>query len=194
MEIQDSGTNQSSPRAALWLAATWGLAEAVCFFVVPDVLTSRLVLQRPRLGLMACGASLAGALLGGTLLFLVTESVEGQQQVLQAFDHIPGINAELIESARADLTQRGAWALFSGMFVGVPYKLYAAQAVTAGLSLAGFLLASAVARLTRFLLVTALAWGVSRTVLRSVLPRRQLTIHAGAWVVFYVFYFWKMGW
>ena len=47
----------ASGRAALGLAGVWGLAEATCCFLVPDVLLSRLALQRPRLAIAACGTA-----------------------------------------------------------------------------------------------------------------------------------------
>jgi len=46
-------------------AFLWGLAEATCFFIVPDVLLSFIALRRLRTALLCCGLALAGALLAG---------------------------------------------------------------------------------------------------------------------------------
>ena len=53
------------------LAASWGAAEATLFFIVPDVLLSRMALQDRRRALQACLWALAGALAGGTLVWML---------------------------------------------------------------------------------------------------------------------------
>lgn len=178
-----------SPRW-LWLAFAWGLAEAVFFFIVPDVLTTRLVLQRARTGFLACLTSLAGALLGGLLLF---ELSKGNALLFSMMDCVPGISPTLIEQARLGLEERGLLALFAGAVGGIPYKLYAVQASSAAsANLAMFLLVSAGARFGRFMFATGLAWLVGAT-LRSLAISTRLRLHAIVWFVFYVFYFLRMG-
>ena len=61
----------SSP-AALWVAAGWGLAEAALFFIVPDVWLGFVSLYAPRRMVVTLLATVAGALVGATLLFLAT--------------------------------------------------------------------------------------------------------------------------
>lgn len=173
-----------------WLAFGWGFAEAVIFFIVPDVLSSRLVLRDARRGFLACSISVVGALIGGAFLFSLGRD---NATVLEAMDYLPGIGPCLIEEARLGLEQRGLPALFSGAFSGIPYKLYAVQiAAAAGSGLGAFILVSAAARLMRFATVTALVWAVG-----AIMPRvplsTKLRIHAAAWTMFYVFYFWRMG-
>ena len=113
--------------------------------------------------------------------------------MLAVADYLPGINPGLDEQARIALEQQGATALFAGFIGGIPYKLYAAQAAGAGLGVGAFLLASAVSRLTRFLVVTGLAWFIGATFLPNLSARAKLRIHAGAWLLFYLGYFWRMG-
>ncbi len=178
-------------RGWLWLAFAWGLAEATLFFIVPDVLTSRLVLRRPKAGLAACFASLAGALLGGALLFFLGR--HSAPQLLGAFDYLPGINPAMVDQARAGLVEQGPVALFTGVIGGIPYKLYATLAAGAGMSSGEFLLTSVFARLSRFLLVTGLAWFVGAKLLPNLSLAAKLRIHTGAWILFYFFYYWHLG-
>lgn len=180
-------------RAWLWLAFAWGLAEATFFFIVPDVLTSRLVLQRARLGVAACFSSLAGALLGGSLLFWLGHDPSVQMALAQAMDYLPGINATLVRQAGDGLMQHGLAALFTGVVAGIPYKLYALQAAWAGSDFSTFLLVSLFARLSRFLLVTGMTWLAGVTLFSKLSIAMRLRIHAGSWLVFYVFYFWRMS-
>lgn len=189
---QVTDSNAVAGRGALWLAFAWGLAEATFFFLVPDVLTSRLALTRTRTAFVACFWSLAGALIGGVLLYFVGSDSVSATQLLAFFTHLPGIDAHLAGTARAGLEQNGLLALFSGVLAGIPYKLYATQAVAAGVSFTPFVAASFVARLTRFLAVTALAWVIGAKLLKSLSPRVKLQIHAVCWIVFYAVYFWRM--
>ena len=47
----------------------WGLAEATLFFIVADVGLSIIALKDKRKGVVACLYALAGALIGGTIMF-----------------------------------------------------------------------------------------------------------------------------
>jgi membrane protein YqaA with SNARE-associated domain len=185
-------TPDDSPgRGWLWLAFAWGLAEATFFFIVPDVLTSRLVLRRPKSGFAACFASLAGALLGGALLFFLGR--HSAPQLLGAFDHLPGINPALVDRARVGLVEHGPVALFTGVLGGIPYKLYATQAAGTGMGAGIFLLTTVFARLSRFLLVTGLAWLVGAKLLPNSSLAAKLRIQLGAWLLFYFLYFRQLG-
>lgn len=180
-------------RGWLWLAFAWGLAESTFFFLVPDVLSSRLVLQRSRTGFAACGYSLAGALVGGSTLYFLGRDPAVQRSILFWADFVPGIHPALIDQARLQLVAHGPAALFSGFISGIPYKLYAAQAAGAGIGPGTFLLASATARLTRFLLVTTLTWSIGAFFLPTLGVAAKLRLHAAGWVSFYLFYFLRMG-
>lgn len=173
----------------IWLAMGWGFAEATFFFIVPDVLTSRFVLQNPGRGVLACLWALAGALIGGSILFLAALNPQSATWLIQAFDWIPGISPALIEKARLGLHESGLPALFKGALAGVPYKLYAVQAAAAGLRFWPFLLASAAARLARFALVTTLVWALGMGPLRKLSLEARLRLHLVAWFLFYAFYF-----
>jgi membrane protein YqaA with SNARE-associated domain len=189
----DAEHRPETARRWLWFAFIWGAAEAVFFFIVPDVLTSRLVLRSGRLGALSCVAALAGALLGGALLYLVTLRPEWREGYLRAVDRIPGVNAGIIERAGADLAADGGWAFFAGAANGIPYKLYAAQAGAAGMGFFWFMAATLAARLGRFALVTGAAWAINRGLAGRLGLRPRLWLHAAAWMLFYGFYFRHMG-
>ncbi len=79
--------------------------------------------------------------------------------------------------------------MLRGSFGGVPYKLYAHAAGVEGAGMAGFFLASIVARMPRFALV-ALVSGMAGPRLRQWLgPRRIWLVFALAWTAFYAWYF-----
>lgn len=174
------------------LAFAWGLAEATCFFIIPDVLSSRLVLRQPRQGFAACFSSLAGALIGGALLYLLGRDPARSAALLAAADWLPGISPALGEQARQGLATYGPTALFLGVLNGIPYKLYAIQAAGAGLGVVTFILTTVEARLARFLAVTGLAWLVGAKLLPNLSVAAKLRIHAVFWGLFYFIYFWRM--
>jgi len=176
-----------------WLALGWGFAEATFFFIVPDVFTSRLVLVRPWQGFAACLYSLGGAMVGGILLYFLGQEPRATETITTAFGWLPGINLDLIDASRLGLEHHGVAALFVGVLSGIPYKLYAVQAAGAGLGAGTFIVSSLFARLIRFLLVTLLAWFLSSKLLPNLSAGAKLRIHAGAWLVFYILYFWRMG-
>lgn len=172
-------------------AFLWGLAEATFFFIVPDVLLTRVALRDWRSAAVACLWAMAGALLGGLGLWMAGRY--GWLPFLPAgFDRIPGITPALIAESAATLESRGWLALGQGVLTGRPYKLYAYHAGLQGSHPLAFLAASAVARLGRFLATATLAWGIGRTLGgRSV--RFRFGLHLAVWTGFYAIYFAVMG-
>jgi membrane protein YqaA with SNARE-associated domain len=130
------------------LAIAWGLAEATVFFVVPDVWISRLALSSRRAAVRGCALALVGALVGGVLLYLAGGRHEAA--LLALFDRLPAISPGLAAHVRAQLQDLGGLGLLAGGFSGAPYKLYAAQASSAGLGLPMFIVGSVIARGARF--------------------------------------------
>ena len=62
-------------RFGLVLAAVWGFSEATLFFIVPDVIVGLIALHHPRKALWAGGAAVAGACVGGALLYAVGSQI-----------------------------------------------------------------------------------------------------------------------
>jgi membrane protein YqaA with SNARE-associated domain len=178
-----------SKRSGIW-AFAWGLAESTFFFIVPDVYITRVALQDLRRALIACVFATAGALLGGAVLWGLSD-IETGPRLLRAFTYLPGINRDLIAHAGSALNDQGIIALFSGMFRGQPYKLFAVHAGVQEISLALFLAFSVFAQLGRFIAAATLAWLCGR-VLRGQPPRVLFQIHALSWLVFYLSYFFVM--
>lgn len=173
------------------VAALWGLAEATVFFVVPDVWISRLALSSLRVALRGCACALAGALLGGVLLYLV--GAQHEVALLTLFDRLPAIDPELIDRVRVQLRDWGGPGLLVGGFSGAPYKLYAVQAMSAGLDLPAFIASSVVARGARFVAVVVFVrcivrWATPR--LGGAAVRRAWWI---AWIAFYALYWTVMA-
>jgi membrane protein YqaA with SNARE-associated domain len=174
------------------LAGLWGFAEATLFFIVPDVLLTALALRSQKSALSAAVIAALSATLGGMLVwFSATIAPETARTVLLA---VPGISEDTFATVR-DLLEA---ALFEGMvtgaFTGVPYKVFAAEAGSAGTGPWVFALLSPAARLPRFALMCLLARGLSALVGERLSDRSKLTVTLGLWAVFYVFYFAIVGW
>lgn len=169
------------------LAFAWGLAESTLFFIVPDVLLTRLALRDFRRALIASLWAAAGALVGGTVLWFAARH-GSTQFLLNAFDWIPGISRELIVRTAQSLDSQGYTALFTDALTGQPYKLYAVHAGAQDFPLAAFLAVSLVARLSRFLLTAGLVWLAGRALSQHTEAFR-LRLHAYGWFAFYTTYF-----
>ncbi len=169
------------------LAATWGAAEATLFFIVPDVLLSRIVLQDRRRALLACCWALGGALLGGVLIWIVGYVNPDPARAL--FAAIPAIDPPMIERVHEQILDLGPWAVFIGPLTGTPYKVYALEAASAGFGLLAFLLVSVPARLLRFVIVVLLTHAIATGLRRFASTRALQALHLAAWVAFYAWYF-----
>lgn len=176
------------------LAAAWGFAEATLFFVVPDVLLTWLAGFRPRVAWRAVGACLAGALLGGTLMFLLArDSPDGLRALVAA---VPAISEGFMATTGAALGVDFGPAMLRAGFTGVPYKVLAVEAGAQGPSLAAFLAFSVPARLSRWVVIVLLARGVASLVrARARHAERVLwVLWAAGWGVVYAVYFTVMEW
>ncbi len=169
------------------LAFVWGLAESTVFFIVPDVLLTRLALSDFRRACVAGLWAATGALFGGTALWFAARH-DAAQFFLNAFDWLPGISRGLIVRTAQALDAHGLTAVATGALSGQPYKLYAVHAGAQDIPLTGFLIVSAVARFARFTLTTTVAWLAGR-VLRHLPEASRLRLHLYAWLIFYSCYF-----
>ena len=175
------------------LAVSWGLAEATLFFIVPDVLLTRIAILRGwRRALRACGWALAGAIVGGTLVYYAAASGHAAG-LARWFDWLPGIGPALMAQAHDGLEDHGVSVLFRGAFSGIPFKLYAMHAGAMHLGWGMFLLASVGSRLARFVATSLFAWALAKTVLRACSQAYLQAIHVAVWVAFYAVYFIRVG-
>ena len=183
---QAGGTEPREGRGAQAIALLWGFAEATVFFVVPDVWISRLALSSWRAALRGCAWALVGALAGGVLLYLAGGRHEAA--LLALFDRLPAIGPGLAGRVQAQLQELGGLGLLVGGFSGAPYKLYAAQASSAGLGLPMFIAGSVIARGARFLAVALLVGGIARWATPRLGAAMVRRIWWFGWVAFYAVY------
>jgi membrane protein YqaA with SNARE-associated domain len=162
----------------------WGLAESTFFFFVPDVVLTFSALRNYRMALRAAIAALAGALIGGALMYAWGLNVPEHARAFLV--HVPGIHAPLVDAVHGQLRDHGLTAMLLGPLRGTPYKIYAAEWGAMKGGIAAFLLLSIPARYVRFFLGAVVC-----AAFRRFLNPRRLAIF---WIVFYVWYFWRFGW
>lgn len=168
-------------------ALVWGLAEAMLFFLVPDVLLTVIAQRRGfRMAAVAACFAVAGACLGGALMWRLGR--DHQDAMVALLDWVPAVSLAMIARAGPAVSEAPLQALIAGAFSGVPYKVFAAVAANAGVSLSGFLLITIPARATRFLLSAAAATLADRIASRWLARRTRTRLLILAWTVFYVLY------
>lgn len=169
------------------LAFVWGLAEGTFFFVVPDVVITLAALVRPRRAWRHAIAAIAGAVLGGALLF--NWAAKSPLSAQGAVARVPFVTTAMFARVHASYRAHGMGAVFRGPLTGTPYKIYAVEAPEFQ-GRPAFLLATVPARGERFLLVW-IVFGVAGAAMRKYFGRTasQLALrHAAFWVLFYAFY------
>src|SRR5437667_7969523 len=176
-------------RAVLVLAFAWGLAEATFFFIVPDVLLTLIACRAIKPALKATVAALAGALAGGTMMYIFgARDAEAARTFL---DHVPAIKPALITTVAGQISDSGLVAVLIGPLKGIPYKVYAVEWGARGGSFLPFLLISIPARYIRFVLASLAARGIARLIepLTEHRPALEIAILTIIWVAFYGYYF-----
>ncbi|HVU33910.1 MAG TPA: hypothetical protein VHE61_10775 [Opitutaceae bacterium] len=169
------------------VALAWGFAEATFFFLVPDVFLTRVALRDLRRALWAGVAATAGALVGGTLLWVL--AAHGwAPRLWHGFRWLPGINERLILATGDAVRDSGAVAMLAGIVRGEPFKLFAVHAGAQHVTLPIFLGVALVARLGRFAATSLMARAIGRTC-ASWSERRVNQLHLFFWIAFYGWYF-----
>src|SRR5262249_13590740 len=108
------------------IAVAWGIAEATFFFIIPDVLLSLVaLLQWPRTWKHIL-AAVAGATLGGALLFQSAAVDHSRARAIVL--RVPFVREQMLTKVDAGLQSQGLFALLTGSLAGIPYKLYAVEA------------------------------------------------------------------
>ena len=169
------------------IAALWGFAEATLFFIVPDVWLTLAGRNNLRRGIIACFYSVAGALVGGLVMYLWGR--HGPATAATVIEQVPAISDEMVSGVREAMSEQGVLAIMLGPFSGTPYKVYAVQAAAAGIGPGMFLLITIPARLIRFLLVTIISHYAVAGLSRWPLFHNRGRVLLAAWGVFYLIYF-----
>jgi membrane protein YqaA with SNARE-associated domain len=169
------------------IGAVWGFAEATLFFLVPDVALTFLAILGPREAWAACTAAVAGAVVGGWLIYLWGRHDDsGLRRVLV---RIPAIDRREIAAVRRRVERSGMIAVFLGPLLGTPYKLYAADAGRRGMSLPVFLMLTVPARSVRFVLATGTWLWLKAVPLAGWSSSAIALFTACFWIAFYFWYF-----
>lgn len=171
----------------------WGLAEGFFFFIVPDVYITFATLFAPRAGAVAWVASIAGSLAGVVVVWGLTHGLG--VDYLAFLTHLPGISGRLVDHVGRSIADHGLPYTPFLALAGVPLKVYSGQAFSLGSSLGEVLLWTVFARLVR-IAPSFIAVGLLRLPFRRRIEARPVAWVAALglfWVVFYVFYFWRMS-
>lgn len=178
------------PTATETAGSLWGLAEATMFFIVPDVLLSAVALTSVRRALTLGVWVLAGALVGGTVMWMLGRAQPATGTELLVL--LPAIDAAMIADVGQQLQSSGLPALFAGPVTGTPYKIYALQSGNLGVGLLEFLLVSVPARMLRFVAITLAVGACSALLGRWLNLRWRRMLLALSWTAFYVWYFYAI--
>ncbi len=152
--------DHANSKWSLIIGFLWGFAEATVFFIVPDVYLGFVALFHWRRGLSAAIAALLGAMLGGSVMYVLAMN---DPSALRGFlIHVPLIDTALVNEVAENLRSDGLVTILTGPLRGTPYKIYAAQAGEQAFSFPSFLLMTVPARLERFLPVVLVFGGIGR--------------------------------
>jgi membrane protein YqaA with SNARE-associated domain len=170
-------------------ALIWGAAEAMLFFIVPDVVISYIGLRHGvRASAVASVFAAVGAGLGGVVMFLwsARDAAAAHAAVLA----VPAISEGMTAAARLAMAEHGWFtATLLGPLSSTPFKVYAIFAPHAGAPLLLFAAASMVARLPRFFIVGAGVALIGRRLKPRLGRTRLIWTLAAAWTVFYAMFF-----
>lgn len=166
------------------LAALWGFAEATVFFIVPDVVVTKVATEKgARAAVEMAAYATGGALAGGALAYL--QGRRGAGRAWRLYRRLPAIDDAMITAVRRQVAERGPVALILGPMAARPYKLYAVAAGEAGQSLPAFLTYSVPGRATRFLLA-GLGCAVARRLGDHITtPRSRTVLWSVSWIGIY---------
>jgi hypothetical protein len=159
------------------------------FFIVPDVVVGLVGLHHPRKAISAGAAAVAGACVGGALLYVVGNGIGADLRAVM--DAVPAIDPAMLDRAHDQLLDRGGLAIVNAPSQGIPYKLYAAEWSLLGWGLPSLVLWTIPARAIR-IVGFGLLMAVVGSLFRRWIERRPGSwslAYVTAWAIFYV-YFW----
>ena len=188
--IQRLGRDERlAAHAGFW----WGLAEALFFFIVPDVYISFATLFALRAGAVAWLFSIAGSVTAIPIIYMLIEIF--RLDYLGFLQTIPGISGSLMAQVENNLATKGLPYTPFLAAGGVPLKLYAATAFSLGASLGSVLVWTVFARIVRIAPTYAVA-AVIRMLFGHRIDERPgvcFVVFCLFWFAFYVFYFARMS-
>ena len=153
-------SDHANSKWSLIIGFLWGFAEATVFFIVPDVYLGLVALFHWRRGLSVAIAALLGAMLGGSLMYIL--GMNNPSATNGLLIRVPLIDTALVNKVAETMRTDGLVTILTGPLKGTPYKIYAAQAGEQSLPFLYFLLMTIPARLERFLPVALLFGGIGK--------------------------------
>lgn len=192
--MKDFVQTLSEPRVAARVGFVWGFAEGLFFFLVPDVYILFVTLFSRRSGWRAFMWSIAGSLVSVLAMYIIV--VVLGLPIRDFFLILPGIKASLHEAMATTIAASGL--PFTPLLAlgGVPLKLYTSIAFGVGYGLPFVLMWTIFARLVRigpgYVVVCALRASAYKKI--DAHPNAWIVVYVVVWIVFYAYYFSKMGW
>jgi membrane protein YqaA with SNARE-associated domain len=168
-------------RTALALLVLWAFCEAIAWPLIPDLLIVPLALGAPRRWPSFVACALVGSVAGGLTAYTIGVTSLGPAMM----DLVPLVTDRMVDSAGSSLEGDGVAAVLGQPLSGIPYKVFAYQASSAGGGVLTFLAATALGRGLRFLAVGAVA-GMAGRWLRPVWERfafGALALYFAAFIV-----------
>lgn len=182
--LRHSSSNQSLVTALLW-----GVAEAMLFFIVPDVYLGFVAMFHGRKGLLGTFAAVVGVMIGGTIIYGL--AIDNGAAMARLLEFMPLISPEMVHSVTLQMQVKGLSAILDGPRQGIPYKVYAVEAGRHHLPFPWFLLITVTARIKRFLFVALLGAALGRGLKGFIQRHTTLVVGAYAliWLSVYVLYY-----
>lgn len=169
------------------LAFLWGLFEATFFFIIPDVLLTFIAIHGFKVGFDASLLALAGALLGGILMYVFAR--RDFTKAYRFVQKVPSVGDKMLHDVEQSFTETGVIAMIIGPIRGIPYKIFAVFAPKMGIRFITFVLASIPARFTRFFLTSLIAWLLANVLFEQLPMWIKYSVWAIVWLIVYVIYF-----
>lgn len=139
---------------ALFLLA---FVESSVFIVPPDVLLIALSMGKPRRAFYFAAVCTLGSVLGGILGYYIGALLWDQVSAF-FFKYIPGFTVDGFDYVSVLYHKYGFWAVFTAGFTPIPYKIFTITSGVFGIDFVVFMVASAIGRGARFVLVAGLIW------------------------------------
>mgnify|MGYP001816738435 CR=1 FL=1 len=166
------------------VAGGWGFAEAMLWFIIPDVYISYFGVRRGlRSALRLTAFAVAGAVVGGIVSYFWGALWPDAAQA--AMVRLPGIDAAMIEQVSADVASNGSIALLEGPTRAQPYKLFAAAAGEHGTGLLPLMLWTIPGRAARFLIASLIAASLGSVGRRFFSDRVNVILWTLFWIAAY---------
>jgi len=166
------------------IAGGWGFAEAVLWFIIPDVYISLVGVRHGlRAALRLTAIAVVGAILGGIVTY--QWGVLSPDTAQAAMVRLPGVDTAMVEEVSANVSSAGSIALLEGPTRAEPYKLYALAAGEHRTGVIELALWTIPGRAIRFLISSLIAAAVGVAGRRFLNQRAAVALWAVFWVLAY---------